>query len=463
MVILARSHAGSCIAAVVAALCLLLDGCSGSPSVSPKIPVNSPPTLKGDVGTTTPITHLVVVVQENRSFDNLFSGYPGAVSATSGVTHTGAVIPLQVIGLEDGLDIDHGHGAFVVEFDNGKMDAFDQINFFRPGQPPQAAGTYPYARISQTETQPYWNLASSYTLADHMFSTMTSGSFTAHQFLIAGTAALNSTQSLVDFPSGVPWGCDAPPGTFTAVISSNGVISYNGPYPCLNSYPTIAQLLDAANVSWKYYAPAVAVPGAGDPAGLVWSAFDAIQSVRQGPDWQRNVVSPETTLFTDIENGTLPQVSWVIPDFANSDHPESRSNTGPSWVTSIVNFVGKSKYWNNTAVVILWDEWGGWYDDVAPPQLDYTGLGMRVPMLVVSPYARKGYISHTQYEFGSILKFIEQDFSLPSLGTTDARATSIQDCFDFTASPSPFAAVRAPLGFRQMRSHTPSHHWVDDE
>ncbi|HLW37114.1 MAG TPA: alkaline phosphatase family protein, partial [Candidatus Eremiobacteraceae bacterium] len=309
----------------------------------------------------------------------------------------------------------------------------------------------------------YWDLASSYALADHMFSSMSSGSFTAHQYLIAGTTAITSQQSLVDFPTQIPWGCDAPTGTLTPVLSQDGTIDQNGPYPCISAYPTIAQLLDAARVSWKYYAPMVAPPGRGDIAGDVWSAFDAIRSVRNGPDWSRNVVSPETTFFSDVETGRLPQVSWVIPDFANSDHPESRSNTGPSWVTAVVNFVGKSKYWNNTAIVILWDEWGGWYDDVAPPQLDYAGLGMRVPMIVVSPYARKAYVSHTPYEFGSILKFIEQDFSLPNLGATDVRATSIQDCFDFTQSPSPFSVVRAPVSVRALRTRAPSYHWVDDE
>jgi phospholipase C len=200
-----------------------------------------------------------------------------------------------------------------------------------------------------------------------------------------------------------------------------------------------------------------------NPGGDVWSVYDAIDYIRHGSDWTRNISSPETNIFTDLQTGNLPAVSWIVPDFQNSDHPSSGSNTGPSWVTSIVNAVGQSKYWNNSAIVIVWDDWGGWYDPVAPPKLDYAGLGFRVPMLVVSPYARQGYVSHTQYEFGSILKFVEEAFGLPSLGATDARATSIDDCFNFTQSPTPFSVMRAPMGLRTLLMRPASRQPVDDE
>ncbi|MDQ6932724.1 MAG: hypothetical protein M3160_06070, partial [Candidatus Eremiobacteraeota bacterium] len=367
-----------------------------------------------------PLKHLLIVVQENRSFDNLFSGFPGADSGTSG---------LATIGLADGKDIDHAHAAFVTEYDGGRMDGFGKINYF-PG-PVRPAGNYPYSHVVQTDVQPYWDLAARYVLADRMFATETSGSFTSHLDLIAGSATDNG-QTIVDFPTNLPWGCDAPPGTTTEILHPNGLVTGGGPFPCYDDL-TLAQLMDTAKVSWKYYAPAVtqtAQPG--DQGGRVWSAFDAVSPIRYGIDWANDVISPETKVLNDISAGTLPAVSWVIPDFANSDHPESASNTGPSWVSSIVNSVGQSTYWNSTAIVVLWDEWGGWYDHVPPPQLDYAGLGMRIPMIVISPYARSHYVSHTQYELGSILKFVERTFGLPSLGTTDQRASSIEDCFDFT-------------------------------
>jgi len=143
-------------------------------------------------------------------------------------------------------------------------------------------------------------------------------------------------------------------------------------------------------------------------------AFDAIKAVRDGTEWKTNVTHQPTVIFSDISNGTLPAVSWVVPDDVNSDHPGNGTDTGPSWVASIVNAVGESKYWHSTTVIVVWDDWGGFYDHVRPPFFDrWGGLGFRVPMLIVSAYSRegtskqRGYVSHTQYEFGSILKFVE--------------------------------------------------------
>jgi phospholipase C len=143
----------------------------------------------------------------------------------------------------------------------------------------------------------------------------------------------------------------------------------------------------------------------------------------------------------------------VIPALLDSDHPASGSNTGPSWVTSVVNAVGKSKYWQNTAVIVMWDDWGGFYDPVPPLRLDYNSLGLRVPMVVISPFAKPHYVSKTQYEMGSVLKFIEQTFGTGSLGSTDARANSIGDIFDFTQKPQPFQPFAAPYTQQYFMQH----------
>ncbi len=149
-------------------------------------------------------------------------------------------------------------------------------------------------------------------------------------------------------------------------------------------------------------------------------------------------------------------VSWVTPSCANSDHAGCGSKTGPSWVASLVNAIGKSQYWKSTAIFIFWDDYGGWYDDAAPQLVDYDGLGLRIPLLIVSPYAKHGYVSHVHYENGSILKFIEDQFGLPRLAASDTRANSPElDAFDFNQPPRPFSPIAAPLDERYFRHQLP--------
>ena len=203
------------------------------------------------------------------------------------------------------------------------------------------------------------------------------------------------------------------------------------------SYPTLRDLFDAAGVSWRYY-----VPPNNTAYGKLLSAFDAVAAVRKGPEWTDGHISaPETNIFTDIDNGSLQNVSWVIPEVNNSDHPLSKQDNGPEWVASVVNAIGESQYWGSTAIIVVWDDWGGFYDNAKPPILDYGGLGFRVPAIVISPYAQPGHISTTLYEFGSILRYIEDNWNLKPLGTTDSRATSIIDCFNYSQSPIPFQQI----------------------
>jgi phospholipase C len=195
----------------------------------------------------------------------------------------------------------------------------------------------------------------------------------------------------------------------------------------------------------------------------MWSAFDAIAPVRYGYEWATNVVSPETRVLSDINNGYLANMTWVVPDMKNSDHSSSLSASGPDWVASIVNAIGRSKFWKSTAIVVVWDDSGGWYDHVPPPQLDYDGLGNRVPMIVISPYARRGYVSHTQYEFGSILKLAEERFGLPPLAASDRRANGLLDCFDFARPPRPFTPIGVHITTAQFENETPSLRPPDDD
>jgi phospholipase C len=430
-----------------------------------------------------PIAHVVVLFQENRSFDNLFAGFPGADTATAGPCvpnatrapdcRPGKLVPLHAITLQTtgigggGRDIQHDHPGFETEFNGGKMNGFDLIASGTVGNEGWA-GLYPYAYVERSEVAPYWTLAKTYTLADHMFSTATTDSFVAHQEIIAGTTRLNDRESLTDTPTHMPWGCDAPLGTATAVLTVAGnVLLAGGPFPCFTRYKTMADVLDAADVSWKYYVMSDGSNGNyPEWSGIVWDGFDAIEKIRCasfeaaaqncigfGADWKTHISQPNTSVFSDIKKGTLPAVSWVIPTLPDSDHPQSGADSGPSWVASVVNAVGKSAYWKNTVIVLLWDDWGGFYDNVPPPQLDYTSLGMRVPLIVISPYAKRGYVSHTQYEIGSILKYIEQNFHTASLGSTDVRANSLIDSLDYTQIPAPFASVAAKYPASFFLSH----------
>jgi phospholipase C len=399
------------------------------------------------------IKHVVIIVQENRSFDNLFSGYPGAYAATTGVMHTGAKVPLHATSLQ-GVDIWHDWTNAMTAWNNGQMNGFDLNPLTSGGQ----AGAYPYAYIARRLVKPYWTMASQYVLADHMFPTMFGPSFTGHLDLIAGTTDLSPSEAEVDGPDNAPYGCDAPAGTTTSVIGPRR-IEYGGagPFPCFTQFRTLADTLDAARVSWRYYAPPVIAGSTGE----IWSEFDAIRDVRYGPDWQRNVISPQTLVLAAAAKGTLPGVTWVIPDAADSDHVGQGPADGPSWVAAVVNAIGTGPDWKHTAIVVVWDDWGGWYDSVPPPQLDFRGLGIRVGCLIVSPYAKSHYVSHTVYEFGSILKFVEQVFGLPPLGTlaegyTDTRARSLTDSFDFTQPPRAFKRIPAPVPASVFLTRPPS-------
>jgi phospholipase C len=409
---------------------LLLAGCSGG-SVTPSTSGNM-------AFPSSPIKHVVIMVQENRSFDNLFHGFPGSNSDGSTASSKNGTVTMTQTTLEAGVDMCHFHTSFLIAYDGGKLDDFaneQTCGVTSTGYGPTGVSNAMYAYVEQSEVQPYWTLASTYTLADNMFQSNDGPSYPAHQYLIAG-----QSDFAAEVPSqGPPWGCDSPPGTTVNVLQPDGN-EVVGPFPCFN-YQTLADLLDAAHISWRYYAPAL------DTTGGDFSAYDAINHIRYGPDWA-NVISPETTVLTDIANGNLPSVAWVIPSFPNSDHPLAASNTGPAWVTSVVNAIGGSQYWNSTAIFLLWDDWGGWYDHVKPPSLDIMGLGFRVPLIVISPYAKHGYISHVQHEEASILKFTEENFGLPSLGEADARADNLLDCFDFTQTVTPFAKVRSAYDAR---------------
>jgi phospholipase C len=427
---------------------LVLAGCSSNGTPSSYVPNASTNVryLSSSSSAGQYIKHVVIIVQENRSFENLFAGFPGADAPMTGNFH-GKTIPLHTVDFVPLANLDHYFVPAYKSWDHGKMDGFD-------GSYSGLTPKFPFAHLERKEVAPYWTMAHQYVLADHMFPTQFGPSFTGHLTLISGTTDLNPQKAEVNNPIGGPWGCDASPGTYTFTMNPEHRIT-TGPFPCFTQFNTMANPLDAAGVSWRYYAP----PYSGDDAnkgGVLWSTFSAIKSVRYGPDWS-NVVR-QTQVLSDAANGALPAVSWVIPDWQWSDHTSSGSDLGPSWVSAVVNAIGNGPDWKSTAIVVVWDDWGGWYDNVAPPQRDFRGLGIRVGCLIISPYVTP-HVSHTVYEFGSILHFVEDVFGLQAIGPTskgytDSRATSLVGDFDFTQAPrafTPIASKYPPSTFVRQR------------
>ncbi len=397
--------------------------------------------------TGSPIAHVVIVIQENRTFDDVFNGYPGADTVASGQTHTGATVALQPVPFEEAPDPSHERSSLLTEYDNGKMDGFDldPVSDTVAGGPTfSTPNTFVYAYLPRAETLPYWQMAEHYAIADRMFSSQIAPSFPGHQYLIAGQSgrAIGDPENATNPDVNLVWGCDSPPGSTVETLDASNAVVSPGPFPCFD-YQTLGDLLDAKHVGWKYY---TGFSNGVDLDGQV-SAYDAIHHIRYGTDWTANVSSPEYTFFADVSAGTLPAVSWITPPAAASDHAGTLNSSGPSWVAAVVNAIEGSPYASNTAIFVTWDDSGGWYDHVAPPPGFGDGIsyGFRVPLIVVSPYAKPGYVSHVNHDFGSLLHFVENNWNLGTLGTVDARADALADMFDYAQTPAPPVTIQAQL------------------
>ncbi len=441
-----------------AALAAALTACGGGGAAagggSSRTPGGvTPPTKSVATNLLGKFAHVVIVYQENRTPDNLFNGFPGMDTVAGGMTSTGAYVTLQPTPLAAQFDLSHSYGSAVAEVDGGKMDGADRVPGASSGDTAPLRG---FTYVQRGDVQPYFDLCAQYTCGDRMFGLM-GPSLPAHLWMMYGASrvALNSPYSIysnVDKTtapvSGASAGCDG--GVNIMVHTMNFTDGSIGPLAgtCLaNVGTTMPDLLTNAGISWRYYAP---------PAMGIWNAPGMLSQIRYSSQWA-NVVTPESTVIDDIQNGKLPAVSWVIPNGPNSDHPGvGTGNGGPSWVASIVNAIGSSKYWGNTAIIITWDDWGGFYDHVPPPHRDLYALGPRVPLIVVSPYAKRGYVSHTVHEFGSVLHFVEEVYGLPSLGNADAYGDDFADCFDFTQPARPFSSIHQRVPLSTLRRAPPS-------
>jgi phospholipase C len=432
----------------------VLQGCGGS---GPSTKISPPPPPGIDQ-----IRHVVFIIKENRSFDQYFGTFPGADGATSGVCGTcGPGATAQTLPLGQTPDTtcvnnvcyDPGHlwADAHVAVDGGKMDGF---NLETNGTALMPDGSYlPYTQMSQSGIPNYWSYAQHFTLADHMFSSLEGPSMPNHLYTVAAGITGVFTQtgltlSVIDTPNDTSnadnhdWGCDADDTTTVNVMDSGGNITGQpgGPaaqFPCLD-LPTIVDSLQTAKVSWRYYAPggSTVTDASEAPNGYQWNALTAVNHIRNNSQslWTASFIAPDTQFATDAAAGTLPAVSWLVTG-DDSEHPPFSTCAGENWTVQQINAVMNGPDWGSTAIFLTWDDYGGFYDHVPPPGIDQFGLGPRVPLLIISPYAKAGYISSTEYELSSFLAFVEKRYSLNPLTSRDANANDMEDSFDFTQHP----------------------------
>lgn len=384
-------------------------------TTTPSTPVTSalPPS--------SPIKHIVFIIKENHSFDNLFGTFPGADGATTARTSNGQTVSLGHTPDHTLIDIDHERLATITALDDGRMDGFDRI-----AGAIQDGHDIALSQYHQSDIPDYWEYAKTFTLDDHFFSTIAGPTFPNHLVMVAG-----SSNNIDDNPvlnSYHSWGCDAGPYTkVDAVDPKTG--RHHWIKPCFD-ITTLPDELDKAGISWKYYAPGQY------KSGYIFSSLNSIKHIRYSSQWQTNV--PDTSQFIqDVKAGTLPQVSWVVEPEEVSDHPPHSICAGENFTVNELNTLMKSSLWSSTVVFLGWDDFGGFYDHVKPPRLDYIAYGPRVPMITISPYARPHFIDHQQYDFGSVVRFIEDTFKLAPMGPYDQRAASIFGNLDYTQTPQP--------------------------
>jgi phospholipase C len=411
---------------VSSALLLVLLGCGGggtsnlqqSSPTPPQPTASSPSPPPADFQV---IQHIVFIVKENRTFDNYFGTFPGADGATHGTISTGQVVPLGHTPDQTPRDICHEYSCAVEAMDGGKMDKFDLIQGGNVN-----GDLLAYTQLTENDIPNYFAYARNFVLADHVFSSLHGPSLPNHLYTVAAQSG-----GVISNPShasaSLGWGCDSDDDVTVDVLATDGTQSKQ--FPCFD-FQTLADNLESAGVSWRYYAPP---PG---HSGYKWSTLDAIKHIRESSLWTDHVVQ-DTQFAADANSGQLPAFSWLVTSAALSEHPPFSTCQGENWTVQQINAVMQGPDWNSSAIFLTWDDFGGFYDHVPPPTLDIYGLGPRVPFLVISPFAKKGFISHTQYEFSSVLKFVEERFGLNPLTARDEAANDLLDSFDLSQQPLP--------------------------
>jgi len=422
--------------ALIAALTVFVACTRGSSSAFPSAmepadATNVPPATPSDQALVdlarSKIKHVIFVVKENRTFDNMFGLFPGADGATTGLTCDGRTVPLKRAP-DRGFAAGHSFTDGITAINGGQMNCFTDVGYseFHPSQIPN-----------------YWAYAQHFTLADAFFSSIYGPTGVEHLWTFAA-----QSDRFVDHerPGQLGVGkrqfCDDPLESAFSFrqlsradqervyqLEQQGASGaaqvpayWEARWPCTD-IKVLPDELKAAGISWKEYR---------GPNEWV-QPLRMVRHVRFSSMW-RDVVSSDA-FIPDLNNGKLPSVSWVSPPFPLSDHPPLSMCRGENWTVRLMNAIMNSPYWKSTAVVLTWDDFGGFYDHVPPPHVDMYGLGPRVPAIIISPWSRPGYVDHTTYEFASVLHFIETIFDVPPMTSRDANANDMLGAFDFNQQP----------------------------
>ncbi len=410
----------------------LLAACTSAPSPPPERVAGGPAGHYDVPAGIHKIKHVIIIMQENRSFDSYFGTYPGAdgIPARDGVPTV--CVPNPAGGCtrpyHDTADVNgggpHGEANAVADVDGGRMDGFIRQRdaasstcaipddpACNQGGPPDVMGYHTAAEIPN-----YWTYARDFVLQDHMFEPVNSWSLPDHLYMVSAWSAKCATRS--------PMSC------VNDVVGPYGVQQFNqavndelttGKTDIDLAWTDITWLLYAKHVSWAYYVESGTQPDCDDDSDEtcapvpqsastpgIWNPLPLFGDVQQ--DHQVGNIKDLGAYFTAARAGRLPAVSWIVPSGANSEHPPASVHRGQAYVTAIVNAAMESKDWKSTAIFLSWDDWGGFYDGVVPPAVDQNGYGLRVPGIVISPYAKKGFIDHQTLSSDAYLKFIEDDF-----------------------------------------------------
>ncbi len=411
---------------------LLLAACDSSPTGST---IDAPNTSMMDASPDAApilIKHVIVVVKENHTFDNYFGSFPGADGNAQIVTPHGTITPPHAPDRTP-RDLCHEHQCALDDYAGGTMNGWDSVSTTSNNGDDLA-----YAQYKESDIPNYWQYARHFTLADRFFADELGPSFPGHTFVLAAQVgwATGNPNTTITKPY---WGCDQP-DTTRVTIQNQTTCQDEAVFPCFD-IPSLPDVLPAS-VDWKFYGSNFYL------LPEIWSMFDAIKSVRNGPSWS-NVVN-EKAFDTDVDNGTLPALTFLVDQDLADEHPAIGGVcSGENWTINHLNHVMASPYWNDTAILFTMDDFGGWYDHVKPPRqygcdpAHPYGLDFRLPLIIISPYAKENFVFHELAEQASIPRFIEKVFgatkALSDLdpAAQDGQANDLLNAFDFAQRPLP--------------------------
>ena len=414
-------------------LLALAAGCGGALTSPVSQPLRNAP---GGHAARTPIKHIFIILKENHTFDNYFATFPGAEGATMATRGDGSQIALSQPFTDLWYPGSNSWTSEHKDFASGAMAGFDSGESI-PGVIPFISNG-PYVTYAPADGQPggparyYWQLAQAGVLCDHYFTAVMGPSFPNHLMSVAASSGRSiSNPSLLS-------------KKVTVLDAAGNQVSHEESFSSDEIATTLPNELEQAGLTWKYYSEnsSSVVGSAADyleDQGLGIGSIEVLKNAQSySTSFDQTTSDLNRNLGAILASGDAASVTWIRPGALNSEHPGiSGVEDGAAWTRGVVEAIANSPVWNDSAIFITYDDFGGFYDHVAPPQVDDLGLGFRVPLTIVSPYAQQGAILSDTYEVSAILKFAEDNFNLPAMTSRDATANDLSAAFDFTQPPRP--------------------------